>query len=510
MNINMISKSTNRKIGIILQYTQMGLSILISFIYTPIMLKILGASEYGLYNLSNSVISYLSLLSLGFGASYIRFYSRYKAHNNEDGIGRLNGLYIIVFTLMGLIALICGALLVDNISIILNDTYTQSDKQIGKVLMIIMTVNLAWSFPASIFTAYVTSQERFIFQKLLNMMRTVLGPFLTLPILLMGYGSIGMVTVSTVVTLIADVINIVYCKRIGLKFIFHDIDVGLFKEIFKFSIFIAINQVIDQINWATDKVILGKVCSGTVVAYYSIGAQINTYFTQFSTTVSSVFVPEIHRIESSEMTYSEKNYRHTDLFTKVGRIQFILLSWILSGFFLFGKYFISIWAGEEYGSSYYVALILMTPAIIPLIQNTGIEIQRAKNKHQFRSIVYLIMAIINIIISIYLSRWWADIGAALGTMVSLVLGNGIVMNVFYQKVIGINIIYFWKKILLMMPSVIVTYVIALIVLQYYPIDVLWKFVLGILMYTLMFFSFMFIWGLDADEKSFITKLIRRE
>ena len=52
------------KLGIVLQYMQMGLSILISLIYTPIMLNILGQTEYGIYNLASSIISYLSLLFL--------------------------------------------------------------------------------------------------------------------------------------------------------------------------------------------------------------------------------------------------------------------------------------------------------------------------------------------------------------------------------------------------------------------------------------------------------------
>ena len=73
-----VSKTKQRKAGVILQYLQMALNIVISLIYTPVMLRILGKTEYGIYNLSSSIIAYLSLISLGFGASYIRFYSIYS------------------------------------------------------------------------------------------------------------------------------------------------------------------------------------------------------------------------------------------------------------------------------------------------------------------------------------------------------------------------------------------------------------------------------------------------
>lgn len=53
-------------------YAGMGISNLISLIYTPLMLNILGQKEYGLYQLVFSVVSYLGLLSFGFHNAYLR------------------------------------------------------------------------------------------------------------------------------------------------------------------------------------------------------------------------------------------------------------------------------------------------------------------------------------------------------------------------------------------------------------------------------------------------------
>mgnify|MGYP002663486490 CR=1 FL=1 len=86
-----------RKSGVILSYVGQLVQIIIGVIYTPIMLRLLGQSEYGLYQLVYSVVSYLSLLSLGFGSSYLRFYSRYKAQEDEEGVAKLNGMFMIIF-----------------------------------------------------------------------------------------------------------------------------------------------------------------------------------------------------------------------------------------------------------------------------------------------------------------------------------------------------------------------------------------------------------------------------
>ncbi len=51
--------------GIILSWTTQGILVLSGLIYTPIALRILGQNEYGLYQLTGSVVSYLGLLGFG-------------------------------------------------------------------------------------------------------------------------------------------------------------------------------------------------------------------------------------------------------------------------------------------------------------------------------------------------------------------------------------------------------------------------------------------------------------
>src|SRR5690554_4586976 len=97
-------KVNQLKAGAILTYISMGLGFLISLIYTPLMLRLLGQSEYGLYNLAASVIAYLGVLNFGFGSTYIRYYSRFKVKNDEEGISKLNGMFLIIFLVITVIA----------------------------------------------------------------------------------------------------------------------------------------------------------------------------------------------------------------------------------------------------------------------------------------------------------------------------------------------------------------------------------------------------------------------
>ena len=189
--------------------------------------------------------------------------------------------------------------------------------------MIFLTINLAISFPASVFVSYITSQEKFIFQKLVNIGKTVLSPILSIALLYLGYGSIGMVIVTTAISIIIDTINVLYCiLKLKMKFSFKNPNLKLLKEIAIFSLFIAINQIIDQINWQTDKIILGKMTTSTVVAIYAVASTVNSMYLNFSTTISNVYVPRVNRIVASSTNEEETNSKLTDLMIQVGRLQF--------------------------------------------------------------------------------------------------------------------------------------------------------------------------------------------
>lgn len=72
-----------KKLGVILSYLGQMVKLFAGLVYTPIVLRTLGQSEYGVYQLVNSVIAYLGLLNFGFSASYVRFYSRYKVYKRK-------------------------------------------------------------------------------------------------------------------------------------------------------------------------------------------------------------------------------------------------------------------------------------------------------------------------------------------------------------------------------------------------------------------------------------------
>lgn len=498
------------KWGAILSYAQMILSVVIGLTYSRYMIRILGQSEYGLYQTVVSTISMLSILNLGFNSGYIRYYAKYKKNNDRESIYRLNGLFLLIFSVIGLIALVCGAYLTTHLRLVFDTGLTSAEYDLARRLMVLLTINLSLSFPMSVFSTIISANERFVFLKLLGMLRTVVGPLVNIPLLLMGFRSVGLVVSSLAFSLITDIIYIYYVTaKLGNKFYFSKFEKGLFRSLFTYTFFIAINMVVDQINNSIDKVLLGRFIGTTSVAVYSIGMNLYSYYMTISTSVSGVFTPRIHALYNASTEDRQRDRNISDLFIRVGRIQFLILMLFASGLIIFGKQFIRFWVGDGYDESYYVLLLIMIPVSVPLIQNLGIEIQRAANKHQVRSIVYFAMAICNLLLTIYLCQIYGAVGAAFGTGVSLILANGIIMNIYYYKALHLDIPAFWKNILRQLLGMLPAFVIGAMINRYAPTQNVLSMLAFIIVYTAFYGVCVWFLSMNEYEKSFVMDPIKK-
>ena len=156
-----------------------------------------------------------------------------------------------------------------------------------------------------------------------------------------------------------------------------------------------------------------------------------------------------------------------------------------------------------------MALLLIIPVTIPLLQNIGIEIQRAKNMHRVRSIVYTCLALCNILVSILLIGRWGVIGAATGTAVAMMLGNGLFMNWYYHKKIGLDMISFWKEICKFIPAVCIICLFGAVYTYFVPVNSWGMLIISVAAFTVVYAGIMWLLGMNEYEKQLIKKMLHK-
>lgn len=499
-------KINELKVGAILSYVVIALNMVIGIIYTPYLTRMLGQSEYGLYSLVASVISYLTILDLGFGNAITVYTARYLAKKDKEGEEKLHGMFLIIYTIIGLVAGIIGRVLYFNVDRLFGKSMTLEELSTAKVLMGILTFNLVITFPFSIYSSIITAYEKFVFNKIVNIIRIIITPLIMIPLLMIGYKSVALVIFTTFLNITCLVINMVYClTKLHIKFNFKGFDFKLLAEIFSYSFFIFLNTIIDKINWSVDNFVLGTVSGTVAVAIYAVAANFNTMYLNFSTAISGVLLPKVSKMEANNATDEE----FTNIFIKTGRLQYIVMGLIITGFVIFGKQFIETLYGMDYSNAYYMACILMIPVTVPLIQNVGLSILQAKNKYKYRTMIFFAIAIANIGISIPLAKKFGGIGSAIGTSLALVVGQIIIMNIYYHKKIHINMIEFWKEILKMSIPVLITFALGFCAYRAINTNNILIYGLEIIIYTLIYATLMWKFAMNDYEKNIIQKPIKK-
>ena len=107
-------------VNTIVLYIKILLAMAISLITVPLVLKALGSSDYGLYNLVVGVIGMLSFLNASLSLSTQRYMSVSLGAGDEDNIDVIYNTSFFLHLLMGLFVvsmLECGAFFIGKLKV---------------------------------------------------------------------------------------------------------------------------------------------------------------------------------------------------------------------------------------------------------------------------------------------------------------------------------------------------------------------------------------------------------
>ena len=497
------------KAGVVLNYIVIFLNTVVGLLYTPYMLRMMGQSEYGLYSLVASVIAYLTVLDLGFGNAIVRYTAKFRAEKKTEEQYEMFGMFFLLYLVIGIIAFGIGLGLYFNVGTLFGNTMTAVELDRARIMMLLLVANLAFTFPMSIWGSIIQAYEDFVFQKSLNIFRIILNTAVMICLLHFGYKAVAMVVVQTIFNVMTLVVNFIYCRRklnIHIYFRFKHFHWGFLKEVAIYSFWIFLNAIMDRVYWSTGQFVLGAIVGTAAVAVFAIAIQLEGMYMQFSTAISSVFLPKVTAMVATNRSRKEIS----DLFIRTGRIQYIVLAYILSGFIIFGRQFIELWAGAGYSDAYIISLLFFIPLTVPLIQNLGITILQARNEMKFRSVLYIIIALVSLAMQIVLTRFFGGIGCAMGVSGALVVGQILIMNVYYQRRQDLDIKTFWKEISKMsIIPIILIFSSMLVIRHFFALDSWGKLILGIAAFSLVYIPLFFRFSMTDDERNLFISMFHK-
>lgn len=495
-----------RKIGILLSYLNIALHAVVGFLYVPILLHFIGKEEYGLYQLIGSLIAYFSIMDFGLTAAVTRFYTKYKALQDKEGMENILAISLYGYGAATLLSLLVGFICYWNLDAIFEASMTAGELAEARQMFLLLLFNIAVSLSTMVFRSVINAHEKFLFLKGLETVQLILQPLIVILILQKVPTAMAVAVAQTALNVALILARMYYCfARLHVTIRFHYWNQALFHDFKKLALSVFFVSLIDQVFWKTNQIILGIVQGTGAVAVYSIASLIYMNYMALSTAISGVYLPHITELVAKRRPLQELSA----LFIQIGRWQYYLLALVATGFIIFGRQFIALWAGSGFEDAYWITILIILPFTIDLIQNIGLAILQAMNRYDFRAKIYFLTGVLNLLLAIPLGMHFGGLGCAVATGFSMLMGNGLVMNCFYHRYIGLDIPAFWKQIGKASVSIGLCLLLGYGINVYTPGDGKIVFLFKIVGYTLLYGVMVYFLAMNADEKDKIRKIARR-
>jgi O-antigen/teichoic acid export membrane protein len=422
------------KNGVILSYGNILLGIISGIFLTPYMIQAMGQSEYGLYILIGSVVSYMTVFDFGINNALIRFISKYRAERDLLSEQKFIGQGIAVYFLISIIVLLVGFGVLAHLDSIFDQSLKPEEMVMAKRMFVILLINIAITLPGGAFDGIINAYERYEIPRLLRMIRIISRVVLIYLVLKNDGNAISVVLVDTLINIVVVGLNAFYCFKvlhIRLKFGFNKV---ILVSMFSYSFWVFLNTIIDQMYWKLGQTLLGIFQNTAQVAVYAVAATIIAYYMTISGSMVGIFLPK-----ATKMFVEKKSANEIcEFMVKVGRLQSLILLGVFVGFIFFGNEFIILWVGKDFIDAYNIIIVTLIGLTPYLIQSIGGIMLQALGKFAVRTLILLVIVLLNLLLAIFLVKIYSGLGVAFSTAISFLI-QFVVLSVYYKKIFGIKI-----------------------------------------------------------------------
>ena len=482
-----------RRNGITLSYIYTILNTVVGLFFSAYIIRMVGEIEYGLYQIMTSFVTYLTLFEFGTGTIMTRNISLCKKNSEEQDVLQKN-----ISTIFSVVQILSAVILIVAL--------THSQIQYGKYLFLIMVVKLVATFYNQTFNGILLGFEHYSRATLISLFILVFRTIFLFVALKLYPKALLIVVFDTATSLIACVYTFLYCiKKFNISFKLKYFDKKIFRSIIPLALAMFLQVIVNQANGNVDKFVIGIVLSPEAVAVYSVALFIYTTFSSLTTIPISMYMPQV----AKDIREGKSGFELTKTLVQPCRLIVLVGGAILFGFIAVGRQFITLMYGKPYIQAWLIAIVIMAPMFINMSNGILVNVLDVYRKRHVRSVALLITTVSNI----FLTVWWIDIwgmkGAALATALCTLMGQILIMNIYYQKVIKIKVLYLFAQ---AYKGILIWFVLACVVAvgtSFLIKNTIVSFFCGGVIFCVVSACGMLLFGLNSTEKEMLKGILTK-
>lgn len=496
-----------RGLGIALSYTNTFLNMITGLFLSSFLILQLGEEKYGVYQTIASFANYLVLLEFGTGTVITRNLSicRNRGESLEATEKNISTIWSITIFLSLVIALV-SVVFYFSLDSVYSKSMTPEQIADGKNMLVFIVIFLLASFYTQTLNGIMLAYEDYTYSSSTSIARITIRTLLLVVLVLGIKQAIVIAVVDAAVGIGIAMFGYFYARvKFKIKINCKSFDKLILKSSLPICLAIFLQAIVNQANNNVGKFIIGVSIGPEAVTLYSVGLYVFSIFSALTTIPVSLYAPQV----TKDILAGAEGRELTKKLIQPSRLIVIVGGSVLFGFFAAGNQFVTLVYGTERIIAWPIALILMTPAFINMTSAICVNVLDVKNKRLSRSLILLFTTILNVVITILLIDRWGIIGAAISTGACTLIGQVIIMSIYYSRVIGLKMIYLfynaYKGILIFqMLGSIVGYFIGTLVS-----NTILSFLVAGCSYVAVAFGGYLLFGQNESEKQAISHMISK-
>jgi O-antigen/teichoic acid export membrane protein len=384
-------------------------SLVLTFVMTPILIRGLGTQPYGVWTLVESVVTYLALADAGVGAALVRFVSKYRGANDSDGINEVFNTTVAIFALAGFGAAVCTAVLCVFAPVIFQlppDLQTEA-----RWLLAAGGFTFSLGLPLSAYNSTLTGLRRYGRINVIQNTLLVVRYALLMLVVACDGGLRGVAAALVITSIVGHIWRAITVHRLlpSLRLSREWITRETVNQIFGYSAYVFMAGAASKLQ--VNAVIIGMFLAPQYITYYAVGSLLLRRGSILIRTALSVLTPTFGMLEGRNDYQAIR-----DLLTAAMKFAFLAVVPFQLGLLFLGKSFLQLWVGSELAEQSFRILSVLAASLPFLACNwVGNRMLQGIGQVKRYAAYSALQSIVNFLLAWILIQWLGILGVAIST-----------------------------------------------------------------------------------------------
>jgi O-antigen/teichoic acid export membrane protein len=404
------------------RYLLVVVEMAIGLVTLPFNLHHLGQEAYGLWMLTAGVTMHFSLLDLGYGGAMVKFVAQYRAHRDARALNEIASTIFVLFAAIGLVTYLGVIALALNLDSVFNLTPAQAST--GKWILLIVGAYVASNFAFGTFGGICSGFQRYDINNNVGTTTTIVAAAVNLLVIWLGFGLIPLVAATTTVRMVA-----LFIYRRNAYKVFPPLKVrpSLFRrarlrEVTSFSIYAAIIDWANKLNYEIDEVVIGFFMGVAPVAVWAVADRIISATQRLTNQGNTVLFPVV--VDSDA---SNREERLRTVLLEGTRLSLALVAPIAMVLVVMAEPIVRRWVGSSMDGAVPVIQILAVAVTMRVANATGTTVLKGAGSIRSLAMINLATGLANLVLSALLIRPYGLVGVAVGTLIPIAISSSVVI-----------------------------------------------------------------------------------